>query len=149
MNQPVPEKPFHVVECVELAASAPAVWEVVGGFYTIHLWHPDIERTEVPAKQTSTGPLRRELTFPGQPVTVEELTFQDNADWRYRYKWYAGAWGERVKNYRAEIRVLELAVEGRSLLQWSSTFTCVEDAVSEFYRNGFRSLQKRFPLPAK
>ena len=146
MNQLTTERPFHVVQCVELGASAQAVWEVVGGFYTIHTWHPDIQRTEIPAKQTSVGPLRRELTFPGQPVTVEELVFQDNLGWHYEYKWHSGEWGERIKNYRAEIRVIELAAEGRALLQWSSTFTFTEDAISEFYWNGFRALQKRFPI---
>jgi hypothetical protein len=141
------ERPFRVVQCVELGASPDEVWAVVGGFYTIHQWHPDIQKTEVPADQTHTGPLRRELTFPGQPITVEELVVQDNPDRRYIYKWHAGAWGEMVKEYRAELRVFEIEPEKRCIVQWSSTFLFKEDAVSEFYWNGFRVLQQRFPLP--
>jgi hypothetical protein len=140
------ERALRVVQCVELGASADEVWAVVGGFYTIHHWHPDIEKTEVPADQTETGPLRRELTFPGQPITVEELIVQDNPGWSYRYKWHAGAWGEMVKEYRAELRVFEIEPEKRCMVQWSSAFRFTGDAVSEFYWNGFRKLQERFPL---
>lgn len=143
----VGERPFRVVQSVELGAAAPVVWQVVGGFYSIHTWHPDIARTDIPANQTSLTPLRRELTFPGQPITVEELLVQDNDSWFYTYKWFAGEWGERVRNYRAELRVIELEPDLRCLVLWSSTFVFTEDAVSEFYWNGFRELQKRFPLP--
>ena len=148
MTQPA-NRPFRVVQCVELGASAAKVWELIGGFYTLHQWHPDIIKSAVPANQTETGPLRRELTFPGQPITVEELVMQDNPHWHYRYKWHAGEWGERVQDYAAEIRVIELEPDRRSLVQWSSTFTYFEDALSEFYWNGFRELQRRFPLPAR
>lgn len=139
-------KAFRVIQCVELRASADEIWAVIGGFYTIHHWHPDIEKTEVPADQAETGPIRRELTFPGQPITVEELVVQDNPERRYSYKWHAGAWGEMVKDYRAELRVFEIELVGRCMVQWSSTFLFTEDAVSEFYWNGFRVLQERFPL---
>lgn len=141
------ERCFRVVQCVELGGAASVVWEVVGGFYNIHTWHPDISKTDVPANQTSMTRLRRELTFPGQPITTEELIAQDNVAWCYKYKWYAGAWGERVKNYHAELRVVEIEPDRRCLVQWSSEFVYTEDAVSEFYWNGFRELQKRFPLP--
>lgn len=146
MTTPV-ERPFRVVQCVELGATVPIVWQVVGGFYNIHTWHPDIAKTNVPANQTSMTPLRRELTFPGQLITTEELITQDNASWYYKYKWFAGEWGERVKNYHAELRVVEIEPDRRCLVQWSSTFLYTEDAVSKFYWNGFRELQKRFPLP--
>lgn len=140
---------IRVLQSVELAAPAEVVWNVVGGFYTIHLWHPDIQRTEVPADQTQVGPLRRILTFPGQPKTVEELLIQNNEQRYYRYKWHAGAWGEKVKDYVAELRVFELSLNSRSIVQWSSAFSYFEDALSEFYWNGFRALQKRFPTTGK
>lgn len=146
MTLPV-ERPFRVVQYVGLGAAAQIVWQAVGGFYNIHTWHPDIVKTDIPENQTTMTPLRRELTFPGQPITVEELLVQDNSLWFYKYKWFAGEWGERVKNYHAELRIFELEPEHRCILQWSSTFLCTEDAVSAFYWNGFRELQKRFPLP--
>lgn len=137
---------WRVVQTVELGASAKTVWDVVGGFFTIHLWHPDITKTKVPVEQTDTKEIRRLLTFPGQPKTTEELVFMDNDDFHYRYKWHAGEWGERIQNYVAEIRVFDIDMGGRCIMLWSSTFRYTEDALSDFYWNGFRALQERFPL---
>ncbi len=137
---------WRVVQTVELGAPAAAVWAVVGGFFTIHEWHPDIELTEIGEDQTSIPELRRILTFAGQPKTVEQLVSMDNEDFHYRYKWHKGAWGERIQNYVASIRLLELAGGTRCIMQWSSTFRYTEDALSEFYWNGFHALQKMFPL---
>jgi hypothetical protein len=139
-------KEWNVIQVVELGASATDVWKVVGGFFTIHLWHPDIQLTEVIPDQTREAAIRRLLTFPEQPKTTEELILMDNENLRYRYKWQAGEWGERVKNYVADLRVLEIAVNKRSIVRWSSTFSYTEDAVSEFYWNGFRRLQEMFPI---
>ena len=139
---------WKVVRTVELDSSASNVWEVVGGFYTIHLWHPDIAKTEIPADQTAVPQLRRVLTFPGQPTTTEELVTMDNADFHYTYKWHAGEWGERVKNYIAHLRVFEVEQDKTCIVQWSATFTYTEDALTDFYCNGFRALQKRFGIPS-
>lgn len=139
---------WRVVQSVELGASAAKVWSLIGGFYTLHHWHPDIQLTEIPSDQTDTGALRRILTFPGQPKTTEELVSMDNADMHCTYKWHAGKWGERVQNYHASLRVLELVQDRTCVVQWSSTFNYTEDALSEFYWNGFRALQQRWPLPA-
>ena len=137
---------WHVLQTVELGANAQTVWDVVGGFYTIHLWHPDIRRTAVPRDQTSQSSIRRVLTLPGQPQTTEELVVMNPRDFRYSYKWHSGAWGEEVQDCVAEIRVFEVELRKRSIMQWSSTFTYYEDALSEFYWNGFRALERRFPL---
>lgn len=122
---------------------------MVGGFYTMHHWHPDIELTEISPEQTSTRQLRRLLTFPGQPKTTEELVMMDNANYHYQYKWHAGAWGERVKDYVAHIRVFDLDTNDRCMIQWSCHFSYFEDALSQFYWNGFHALQKMFPLNAE
>jgi hypothetical protein len=142
-------KPWRVLQTVELHAPAFEVWGVVGGFYTIHLWHPDIMLTETPTDQTSQAAVRRVLTFPGQPKTIEELILMDNPNRHYRYKWHAGEWGERVKDYVADILVFETGVGERAIVQWSSTFTYFEDALSQFYWNGFKALQERFPPPER
>jgi len=141
------EREHSVVQSVDLGGSSEDVWGVVGGFFNIHTWHPDITHTAVPADQTLVSSLRRELTFPGQPITVEELVVMDNDSMFYKYKWVKGEWGEKVKEYRAELRVISTNDEGRCIVRWSSTFVYVEDAVSGFYLNGFRELQRRFPLP--
>jgi hypothetical protein len=141
-------KHWHVVRTVELGATREQVWELIGGFYTIHLWHPDIALTEVPPEQTTTRQLRRLLTFPGQPKTTEELVSMDNDDCHYRYRWYAGAWGEAVKNYRASLRVFAGDLERTCTVARESEFDYPSDAISQFYLNGFSALRSRFPLPA-
>ncbi len=136
-------KSWRILQTIELSAAAADVWAVVG-FYTIHTWHPDIENTEIPKDQTKTTALRRELTFPGQSKTIEELLVMDNINFHYRYKWYQGEWGEKVKDYVAEIRVFDIDMKGRSIVQWSSTFLYTEDAISEFYLRGFDQLTRLF-----
>src|SRR5437773_1622917 len=135
-------KQWHVIQTIELGASAATVWETVGGFFTIHLWHPDIQLTETLPDQHQIAPIRRLLTFFNYPKATEQLILMDNDDLHYRYKWQAGVWGEKVKDYVADLRVLDIAMDQRSILRWSSTFSYTEDAVSEFYWNGFRALQK-------
>jgi hypothetical protein len=142
-------KQWHVIRSVVVGAPAAKVWDVIGGFYTIHEWHPDISKTEVPAEQTQTRQLRRILTFPGQPNTTEELVSMDNDDFHYRYKWYQGAWGEEVKNYQASLRVLAGDLDKTCIVQWESTFEYPTDAISDFYWHGFWELEKRFPLDKK
>jgi hypothetical protein len=139
-------KHWKVNRTVELGASRDDVWQVIGGFYTIHLWHPDIRMIEIPHEQTTTRELRRILTFPDQPKTTEELLSLDNDDCCYHYKWYAGAWGEDVQHYRAALRVFAGDLNRTSIVQWSSEFDYPTDAISTFYENGFRALRDRFPL---
>ena len=139
------DKHWNINRCVTLNASAREVWEVIGGFFTIHEWHPDIVHTEIPATQTSTRKLRRILTFPGQPTTTEELVSMDNVDFHYTYKWHEGPWGEAVKNYHASIRVFAGDEDNSCVVQWASSFDHPTDAISEFYQNGFTELSNRFP----
>ncbi|MEO8036261.1 MAG: SRPBCC family protein [Acidobacteriota bacterium] len=140
------DKYWHVIRSVVLGAPAADVWEVIGGFYTIQEWHPDISKTEIPPAQTQTRQLRRILTFPGLPVTTEELVSMDNDDFHYRYKWYQGPWGEEVKNYQASLRVFSGDLDTTCIVQWESTFDYPTDAISDFYWHGFHALEKRFPL---
>jgi hypothetical protein len=142
-------KQWRVVQAVELGAPASRVWEVVGGFFTIHKWHPDIAQTEIVPQQTEIHAIRRLLTFPEQPKTTEQLIMMDNENFHYRYRWYAGAWGEQVKDYVADLRVFEIAMGDRCVVQWSSTFRYTEDALSQFYWNGFHALRKMFPCKEK
>lgn len=137
-------KNWRVVRTVELNAPAQEVWDLVGGFFTIHKWHPDIVATEVLSDQTEIADIRRLLTFPGQPKTTEQLVFMDNENFHYRYKWHEGEWGEKVQRYVAEIKVLEIELNKRCIVQWSSTFYYFEDALTQFYQNGFAALVKKF-----
>ncbi|HEY0312912.1 MAG TPA: SRPBCC family protein [Allosphingosinicella sp.] len=135
---------WRVVRTVGLAAPRDAVWDLIGGFYTIHHWHPDIALTELPQEQCDTRQVRRLLTFPGQPKTTEELVMMDNDDCHYRYKWHAGQWGEEVRNYHASLRVIAGDLDAVCMVQWACEFDYPSDAISTFYGNGFRSLSERF-----
>ena len=137
-------KHWRVVRTVELNAPAQEVWNLVGGFFNIHQWHPDIVATEILSNQTEMSDIRRLLTFPGQPKTTEQLIFMDNENFHYRYKWHEGAWGEKVQQYVAEIKVFEIELDKRCIVQWSSTFYYSEDALTQFYENGFAGLVKKF-----
>lgn len=137
-------KKWKVVRTIELNSSAEKVWDMVGGFYTIHLWHPDIQKTEIGSDQTCSPEIRRILTFPGLPTTTEELVFADNPNYCYGYKWHAGAWGEAIKDYHAEIRVIETELDKRCMVQWTGHFVYQEDALTQFYENGFAGLVKLF-----
>lgn len=138
-------KHWSVVRTAEIAAPRDSVWQVIGGFYTLHHWHPDIALTEIPPEQSDTRQLRRLLTFPGQPKTTEELVMMDNDDCHYRYKWHAGQWGEDVHNYKATLRVLAGDLDQSCIVQWASEFDYPTDAISTFYENGFRALRDMFP----
>ena len=61
-------KEWRVAQTVELGATAKDVWDLIGGFYTIHTWHPDIHLTEVPPEQTEMRALRRGLRYPTAPM---------------------------------------------------------------------------------
>jgi hypothetical protein len=137
-------KHWKVIRTKVLEASAEEIWEIVGGFYTLHLWHPDIQKTEIYPDQTSNKEIRRNLTFPGQPIATEQLIFMNNQDFYYGYKWFAGPWGEEVKEYHSEIRLVELEIGKKCLMQWTGHFFYTQDALSEFYDNGLNALAKRF-----
>ena len=138
-------KDWRVVKSVELGASAKEVWDVIGGFFTIHEWHPDITELEVLKEQTETRQIRRLLTFPGQPKAIEELVMMDNDNFHYRYKWHWGQWGEEIHKYYSDLQVIDLE-GGTSMVQWVATFYYKEDAISDFYQRGFDELLKRFPV---
>ncbi len=141
------EKKWRVVRTVALNAPAADVWAVVGGFYNLHQWHPDIAVCEPVPDQAEIAAVRRLLTFPGQPKTTEQLVFMDNDNFHYRYRWHSGAWGERVKDYVADICVFEVEQGRTCLLRWYSTFVYTEDAITDFYEHGFKALVARFGSP--
>ncbi len=137
-------KDWRVVVVCELNAPAAKVWHLVGGFYNIDQWHPDIDISEVPEEQVEERDIRRKLTFPRQEPTYEELVFMDNENMRYKYKWHKGEWGEVIQKYHSQIQVVELELDKRCLVQWSSSFYYSEDGLTQFYKNGLENLVKMF-----
>jgi hypothetical protein len=137
-------KEWKVVKTVTLNASAKAVWKEIGGFFNMHIWHPDITRTTILPDQLDVNAIRRQKTLKGQPNVLEQLTFFDNEKMYYRYKGYKGPWGEKVRDYCAEFRIIETKPDEQCMVVWSSTFFYRKDVVSKFYKRGLKALKKRF-----
>ncbi len=134
-------KAWKVVKTVKLNAPAKEVWKQVGGFFNMHSWHPDITRTTILPDQLDVNAIRRQKTLKGQPNVLEQLTFLDNEQMFYKYKGYKGPWGEKVRDYCAEFRVVETKVNKQCMVVWSSTFFYSKDVVSKFYKRGLKALK--------
>lgn len=137
-------KEWNVVKTVKLDAPAKDVWRVVGGFFNMDLWHPDITRTTPMPDQMELSAIRRKLTIKDQPNPLEQLTFLDNAQMVYKYKGYKGPWGEKVRDYCAEIRVVETKPGEKCMVLWSADFFYSKDVISKFYKRGLKALKKHF-----
>jgi hypothetical protein len=135
---------WRIIQTVKLNAPAKEVWDLVGGFYTMHTWHPDIAQTNLVPKQTKTHDIKRQLIIPRQPKVVEKLVTYDGENMYYKYMWHKGRWGKKVQNYRSEIRVIETVADKKCIVQWSASFYYSSDALSKFYKRGFKALKKRF-----
>ena len=137
-------KHWKVVTSCMLKASAEEVWDMVGGFYTINNWCPDISDSGVQRGQSNDRDIRRKIIFPGQPAAWEQLTYMDNENMKYRYKWYKGPWGEMIQQYHSEIEVIEVKPGKMCLMKWTGWFYYKEDAITTFYHNGYKFLIDRF-----
>jgi len=135
---------WKVITACQLNTSATKAWELVGGFYNLDQWHPDITKSEVQDEQSEDSDIVRKLTIPGQSFNWEQLVFLDNENMRYKYKWYKGEWGEMVQKYHSQIQIIETVKDKQCSVQWSSSFYYYEDGLTQFYHNGFESLIKMF-----
>jgi hypothetical protein len=91
--------------------SADELWSRVGGWGTIHQWHPAVTATEV-----SQDGSRRTLTLADGGVIIEKLLEQGERSYSYRFEESPLP----VKDYSATIRVRP--DDGGSTLEWEGTF---------------------------
>ncbi|CAF3329338.1 unnamed protein product [Rotaria sp. Silwood2] len=141
-------KRFNVIQTVQIPASADIVWNLIGGFFDIHKWHPQILATEMNDHQPM--PIKRRVIFANQMIdTVEQLDFLDNHRREYQYINVGGNWGKLVQNYKSKLHVIEDNNGQSSIVSWSGSFDSYNDIVSDFYRIGLNSLAGLFspPLP--
>jgi len=73
---------WKVITACQLNTSATKAWELVGGFYNLDQWHPDITKSEVQDEQSEDSDIVRKLTIPGQSFNWEQLVFLDNENMR-------------------------------------------------------------------
>ncbi|MBW3584157.1 MAG: SRPBCC family protein [Euryarchaeota archaeon] len=88
------------------------LWKRMGGWGTIHDWHPAVASTEVSAD----GSLRT-LTLADGATLVERLMGQDEHSYSYAFVEAPLP----VKDYRATIRVRP--DEAGSMVEWEGTFS--------------------------
>lgn len=91
--------------------SADELWSRVGGWGSLHEWHPAVKATKV----SDDGSLRT-LTLADGRIVIEKLLEQGERSYSYRIEESPLP----VKNYRATIRVR--AEGGGSVLEWEGTF---------------------------
>ncbi|MDG3002549.1 SRPBCC family protein [Paludisphaera mucosa] len=129
---------------LELPVPPEEVWRLIGGFGTLHDWHPVISGSEV-----SEGGRVRRLTTSGGDVIVERLEAFDEAGRSYSYSFIESPFP--VSKYRATLRVRE-ADDGRgSRVDWSGEFlpdgVTDEEAVELFqgiYNGGLKAIADIF-----
>lgn len=130
---------------LHLAASAQTVWKRIGGFATLHEWHPTIEQTEMDGAGVGA---RRTLFLDGGGKVIERLEDEDPVGRSYTYTIVESPLP--VANYLATIRVEPEGADGCTV-HWSSTFE--PDGVPEdeakvvirgIYEAGFGSLVNAF-----
>ena len=141
------KKYFHVIQSVQISVSANVVWKLVGDFYQIHKWHPQILASEMNNEENI---FKRRVIFQNEMIdTIEQLESYDQTKREYYYKNIGGNWGRLVENYRSSIHIIEDNNDQSCIVQWIGSFYSDIDRVTEFYRIGLNSLADLFspPLP--
>ncbi|CAF1374367.1 unnamed protein product [Adineta ricciae] len=138
---------FNIIQTVRISNTAEVVWKLIGGFFSIHKWHPQIsacEKVDDPQQLF----VKRRLVFFGQIIeTIEQLQVLDNYKREYQYKNIGGRWGKAVQNYASKLSVME-DDNGRSVIvSWSASFDSQTDIVTTFYRTGLDALVELLSSP--
>jgi len=128
---------------IRVPVPADKVWQLVGGFLSLHDWLPMIASSE-----TLEGGQVRKLTTTDGAVIVERLQTYDNANRTYSYSIDTGPFP--ATNYLATLQV-SAAGEQETVITWSGSFTPdgVSDAEIEtlfqgVYDGGLEALKANF-----
>jgi len=131
----------EVREKGELGASVDEVWKIVGDFIGF------LEASGIPVEAEGEGiGMTRKISMGPAPI-IEKLEARDEAAKKIVYSIVEGPLP--VQNYVSTMQLSE-AGEGRTSLEWSSTFEPVGDeaaakqVVSGIYTGGIAGLQGRF-----
>ncbi|CAF1674227.1 unnamed protein product, partial [Adineta ricciae] len=138
----ITKKHFNVIQTVRISDTADAIWKLVGGFFNIHEWHPQISATEIDDQNTF---IKRRVIFADEMIdTIEQLQILDNEKRHYQYKNVGGNWGKLVENYESKLEVIEDDNGRSAIVRWIGSFDSHADLVSDFYRIGLDSLAGLF-----
>lgn len=126
---------------------AKTLWATVGGFGTIHTWHPGVASTALTGDGMTVGD-KRELTLGDGAKVYETLEALDDAKMALTYTITESPLP--VADYHSTISVSP-AGDGKANFKWTSTFEAMgapaEDAmgaVGGIYQGGIDALNAKF-----
>ena len=129
----------------KLSAGAEQVWGRIGGFGTLHDWHPAIEKTELEGSGVGAT---RNLFLAGGGNVIERLDAEDSAGRSYTYSILDSPLP--VANYQSTIKVVDNG-DGSCTVDWSSNFdpdgapeADAAGAVQGIFQAGFDALKGEF-----
>jgi mxaD protein len=126
---------------------AKTLWATVGGFGTLHTWHPGVASTVLTGNGSTVGD-KRELTLGDGAKVYETLEGLDNEKMQQSYTITQSPLP--VANYHSTISV-SAAGEGKANFKWTSTFEAAGapdadamNAVGGIYQGGIDALNAKF-----
>jgi len=126
---------------------AKTLWATVGGFGTLHTWHPGVASTALTGNGTTVGD-KRELTLGDGAKVFETLEGLDDAKMTQSYTITQSPLP--VANYHSTISV-SAAGDGKANFKWTSTFEAAGapdadamNAVGGIYQGGIDALNAKF-----
>ena len=131
----------NVTVAERLNAPAGKVWDLVGGFDSIHKWLPGVKSVTMKSAKV------RELVLDGGSTVTEELLGESAMPRSYTYSIVAGM---PVTGHVSTLMVVEEGPEA-STISWVCTYSVkgapeaeVRKSIGDFYRAGIANLKKKF-----
>jgi len=136
---------IEVDKSQRLKVAADKCWDRVGGWATVHEWHPVIAKTET--EGDGVGSLRT-LTLGDGAVLKERLDAQDAAGMSYEYSFVEHPLP--VDNYHGKISVADNG-DGTSTLRWEANFVSkgvsdeeAKGIIEGIFQAGFDAMKSEF-----
>ncbi|UJR19268.1 hypothetical protein I4U23_022397 [Adineta vaga] len=129
-------KHFNVIQTIRIGNTVGIVWNLIGRFFYIHKWHPNISMTDQIDEQT------RRISFNGHIIgdSIEQLEILDNQKREYQFRNIGGNFGKLIENYQSKLSVIEDDNGRSSIVLWSCSFDSHYDFITDFYRIGLDSV---------
>ena len=137
----------NVEKKTTLPASSKAVWALVGGFYAMDRWHPDVATSTMIGTGKQAGDVRV-LTLHNNATIVEKLDAYDEKTMTLQYRILESPLP--IENYTASLSVTSVK-NNMAEVTWKSSFNAAgvseEEAkqiISGIYSTGLQSLHELF-----
>lgn len=139
---------LHAQRQITLNATPDEVWQRIGDFNGLHLWHPAVNASQLLAGSNNQAGAERLLTL-GNGATIHERLLEHSDSQRlYRYGIIESPLP--VRDYQSLLRV-EPAPDGQALVTWQAEFVAdgasdeeVLAVVEGIYADGLHQLRQLF-----